>query len=283
MDQALSNIKVLDLTHVQAGPSCAQMLGFLGADVIKVEDTRGGDSTRADLAHREDSDSVYFLIFNNNKRAITLDLKTDKGKEMFVRLAQWADVLVENFSPGMLDRLGPRMGRAAPAQPEAGLCHHQGLRHLRPVCRLQGLRVRRAGRGRRDGDHRLRRQAARDGDSGRRRLGQRTPRRHRHPSRPPQAGAHRRRPDGRGLDAGLRGEPDAHVPDPDAGARHRPQAPGSPGRAGPADGVPMRAGWPQRLRDDPPARGRLGPDAGGDGQAGPDRRPALRRRRGSAC
>ena len=106
MDQALSNIKVLDLTHVQAGPSCAQMLGFLGADVIKVEDTRGGDSTRVDLAHREDSDSVYFLIFNNNKRAITLDLKTDKGKESFIGLVQWADVLVENFSPGMLDRLG---------------------------------------------------------------------------------------------------------------------------------------------------------------------------------
>ena len=106
MDQSLSNVKVLDLTHVQAGPSCAQMLGFLGADVIKVEDTRGGDSTRTDLAHREDSDSVYFLIFNNNKRAVTLDLKTDRGKEMFVRLAQWADVLVENFSPGMLDRLG---------------------------------------------------------------------------------------------------------------------------------------------------------------------------------
>ncbi len=106
MDQALSNIKVLDLTHVQAGPSCAQMLGFLGADVIKVEDTRGGDSTRTDLAHREDSDSVYFLIFNNNKRAVTLDLKTERGKELFIRLAQWADVLVENFSPGMLDRLG---------------------------------------------------------------------------------------------------------------------------------------------------------------------------------
>ena len=106
MDQALSNVKVLDLTHVQAGPSCAQMLGFLGADVIKVEDTRGGDSTRTDLAHREDSDSVYFLIFNNNKRAVTLDLKTEHGKELFLRLAQWADVLVENFSPGMLDRLG---------------------------------------------------------------------------------------------------------------------------------------------------------------------------------
>lgn len=106
MERSLSDVKVLDLTHVQAGPSCAQMLGFLGADVIKVEDTRGGDSTRKDLAHRDDSDSVYFLIFNNNKRAITLDLKTDRGKEMFVGLVSWADILVENFGPGMMDRLG---------------------------------------------------------------------------------------------------------------------------------------------------------------------------------
>ena len=106
MEQSLSDLKVLDLTHVQAGPSCAQMLGFLGADVIKVEDTRGGDSTRTDLAHRPDSDSVYFLIFNNNKRAMTLNLKTEKGKKAFRGMVGWADVLVENFSPGMLDRLG---------------------------------------------------------------------------------------------------------------------------------------------------------------------------------
>ena len=106
MEQSLSDLKVLDLTHVQAGPSCAQMLGFLGADVIKVEDTRGGDSTRTDLAHRPDSDSVYFLIFNNNKRAMTLNLKTEKGKKAFRGMVEWADVLVENFSPGMLDRLG---------------------------------------------------------------------------------------------------------------------------------------------------------------------------------
>ncbi|HAL47564.1 MAG: formyl-CoA transferase [SAR202 cluster bacterium] len=106
MEKALADVKVLDLTHVQAGPSCGQMLGFLGADVVKVEDTRGGDSTRVDLAHREDSDSFYFLIFNNNKRAITLDLKTDQGKELFKGLIRWADVLVENFSKGMLDRLG---------------------------------------------------------------------------------------------------------------------------------------------------------------------------------
>ena len=85
---------------------CAQMLGFLSADVIKVEDTRGGNSTRADLAaHREDPGSVYFLIFNSNKRAVTLDLKSEKGKEMFVRRVSWADVLVENFSPDMMDRL----------------------------------------------------------------------------------------------------------------------------------------------------------------------------------
>lgn len=106
MDKALEDVKVLDLTHVQAGPSCTQMLGFLGADVIKIEDTSGGDSTRADIAHREDSDSFYFLIFNNNKRGITLNLKTDRGKELFKGLLKWADVLVENYSLGMLDRLG---------------------------------------------------------------------------------------------------------------------------------------------------------------------------------
>jgi formyl-CoA transferase len=106
MDKALEGVKILDLTHVQAGPSCTQMLGFLGADVIKLEDVWGGDSTRKDLRHSEDSDSFYFLIFNNNKRAITLDLKTDRGKESFIGLVRWADVLVENFSPGMLDRLG---------------------------------------------------------------------------------------------------------------------------------------------------------------------------------
>ncbi len=106
MERALEGVKVLDLTHVQAGPSCTQLLAFLGADVIKVEDTRGGDSTRKELAHREDTDSFYFLIFNNSKRGITLNLKTDKGKELFRRLVRWADVLVENYGPGMLDRLG---------------------------------------------------------------------------------------------------------------------------------------------------------------------------------
>lgn len=105
-EKALEDVKILDLTHVQAGPSCSQLLGFLGADVIKIEDVWGGDSTRKDLRHDENSDSVYFLIFNNNKRGISLNLKTDKGKELFTGLLKWADVLLENFSLGMLDRLG---------------------------------------------------------------------------------------------------------------------------------------------------------------------------------
>ena len=105
MDKALEGVKVLDLTHVQAGPSCTQILGFLGADVIKLEDVWGGDSTRKDLRHDDASDSFYFLIFNNNKRAVSVNLKTEKGKELFTGLLKWADVLVENFSLGMLDRL----------------------------------------------------------------------------------------------------------------------------------------------------------------------------------
>ncbi len=106
MDKALTGIKILDMSRVQAGPSCAQLLGFLGADVIKLEDAAGGDNTRWELAARTDQDSVYFTIFNNNKRAITLNLKTERGKQLFVKLVEWADVVLENFSKGVMERLG---------------------------------------------------------------------------------------------------------------------------------------------------------------------------------
>ena len=106
MDKALEDVKVVDLTHVQAGPSCAQLLGFLRADAIKVEDIWGGDSTRKDLAHRDDTDSFYFLIFNNNKRGVSINLKTEKGLELFKGLIKWGDVLLENYSFGTMDRLG---------------------------------------------------------------------------------------------------------------------------------------------------------------------------------
>ena len=106
MDKALAGVKILDMSRVQAGPSCSQLLGFLGADVIKVEDTDGGDRTRWDMAHQEGIDSVYFTIFNNNKRGITLNLKTEKGKDLFKRMVPWADVVLENYSKGVMDRLG---------------------------------------------------------------------------------------------------------------------------------------------------------------------------------
>ena len=105
MDKALEGVKILDLSRVQAGPSCTQLLGFLGADVIKVEDTGGGDRTRWEMAHNE-HDSVYFTIFNNNKRAITLNLKDDRGRAMLADLVKWADIVLENYSKGVMDRLG---------------------------------------------------------------------------------------------------------------------------------------------------------------------------------
>ncbi len=106
MGKALEGVHVLDLSRVQAGPSCAQLLAFLGADVIKVEDVDGGDRTRWEMAHIKGQDSVYFTIFNNNKRGITLDLKTRRGKELLTGLVKWADVVLENFSKGVMERLG---------------------------------------------------------------------------------------------------------------------------------------------------------------------------------
>ena len=106
MDKALSGIRVVDMTHNQAGPACAQILGFLGADVIKLEEPKGGDIARRNMRDREDSDSLFFLLFNANKRSLSLNLKTGRGKELFKQLIAKSDVLVENFSPGALDRLG---------------------------------------------------------------------------------------------------------------------------------------------------------------------------------
>jgi formyl-CoA transferase len=106
MTQALTGIRVIDMTHNQAGPACAQILGFLGADVIKLEEPKGGDVARANMRDRSDSDSLFFLVLNANKRSLTLNLKTEEGKSLFRRVIEQSDVLVENFGPGALDRLG---------------------------------------------------------------------------------------------------------------------------------------------------------------------------------
>lgn len=104
--KALDGIKVLDMTHVQAGPSCTQILAWLGADVIKVELPGRGDITREQLRDVPGVDSLYFTMLNCNKRSITLNTKSDEGKAIFVKLLEHCDVLVENFGPGALDRQG---------------------------------------------------------------------------------------------------------------------------------------------------------------------------------
>jgi formyl-CoA transferase len=106
MTQALTGIRVIDMTHNQAGPACAQILAFLGADVIKLEEPKGGDVARTNMRDRTDSDSLFFLVLNANKRSLTLNLKTEEGKALFRRVIEQSDVLVENFGPGALDRLG---------------------------------------------------------------------------------------------------------------------------------------------------------------------------------
>ena len=104
--KALDGVRILDMTHVQSGPTCTQLLAWFGADVIKVERPGSGDATRGQLRDIPDVDSLYFTMLNHNKRSVTLNTKLDAGKEIFTRLIEECDVLVENFAPGALDRMG---------------------------------------------------------------------------------------------------------------------------------------------------------------------------------
>ncbi len=104
--KALEGVRILDFTHVQSGPTCTQLLAWFGADVIKVERPGVGDATRGQLRDIPDVDSLYFTMLNHNKRSLTLNTKNEKGKEVLERLVKTCDVLVENFAPGALDRMG---------------------------------------------------------------------------------------------------------------------------------------------------------------------------------
>jgi formyl-CoA transferase len=103
--KALDGVKILDFTHVQSGPTCTQLLAYMGADCIKVERPGVGDITRGQLRDVK-GDSLYFTMLNGNKRSITIDSKHPKGKQILERLIKHCDVLVENFAPGALDRMG---------------------------------------------------------------------------------------------------------------------------------------------------------------------------------
>jgi len=106
MSKALDGIRILDFTHVQSGPTCTQLLAWFGADVIKVERTGAGDITRGQLRDIPGVDSLYFTMLNHNKRSVTLDTKSEQGKKVLEKLVKHCDVLVENFAPGALDRMG---------------------------------------------------------------------------------------------------------------------------------------------------------------------------------
>jgi formyl-CoA transferase len=106
MTKALEGIRVVDMTHVQSGPSATQVLAWLGADVIKVELPGRGDVTRGQLSDMPGVDSLYFTMLNCNKRSITVNMKSPGGREVFTKLVRDADILVENFGPGVMDRLG---------------------------------------------------------------------------------------------------------------------------------------------------------------------------------
>src|SRR5690554_2585676 len=127
MSKPLEGVRIIDFTHVQAGPACTQLLAWFGADVIKVERPGTGDVTRNQLRHVEDADALYFTMLNSNKRSLELNTKTPQGKEVLEKLIKESDVMVENFSPGALDRMGFSWERIQELNPKMVLASVKGF------------------------------------------------------------------------------------------------------------------------------------------------------------
>jgi formyl-CoA transferase len=125
--KALDGVKILDFTHVQSGPTCTQLLAYMGADCIKIERPGGGDITRGQLRDVKGADSLYFTMLNGNKRSITIDSKNPKGMEILERLVKICDVLVENFAPGALDRMGLTWERVNQLNPRIVMASVKGF------------------------------------------------------------------------------------------------------------------------------------------------------------
>ena len=128
MTKALDGVRILDFTHVQSGPTCTQLLAWFGADVIKVERPGVGDITRGQLQDIKGVDSLYFTMLNHNKRSITIDGRNSQGKEVLEALVKTCDVMVENFAPGALDRMGFTWERVQQLNPRMITRLDQGLR-----------------------------------------------------------------------------------------------------------------------------------------------------------
>jgi formyl-CoA transferase len=127
MTKALDGVRILDFTHVQSGPTCTQLLAWFGADVIKIERPDGGDITRSQLRDVPNADSLYFTMLNHNKRSLTLNTKTKNGREILERLVKICDVMVENFAPGVLDRMGLTWARIQELNPRIILASVKGF------------------------------------------------------------------------------------------------------------------------------------------------------------
>ena len=125
--KALDGVRILDFTHVQSGPTCTQLLAYMGADVIKIERPGVGDITRGQLRDVPGADSLYFTMLNANKRSITIDSKNKKGMEILERLVKICDVLVENFAPGALDRMGLTWERVHELNPRMVMASVKGF------------------------------------------------------------------------------------------------------------------------------------------------------------
>jgi formyl-CoA transferase len=127
MTKPLEGIRIIDFTHVQAGPACTQLLAWYGADVIKVERPGSGDVTRSQLRDIPGADALYFTMLNGNKRSLTLDTKTQEGKEVLEKMIKTSDVMVENFGPGALDRMGFSWARIQELNPKMIMASVKGF------------------------------------------------------------------------------------------------------------------------------------------------------------
>ena len=156
MALALSDVRILDLTQYEAGTSSTQALGWLGAQIVKVEPPGRGEPGRRLGAGSDAVDSTYFITLNNNKRSLTLDLKSDGGREIFKQLVPKFDIVVENFTLGTMERLGIGYDTLKEIHPQLIYCTVKGLWHNRTVGAHEVVRHGCAGGRRRDGDHRHR-------------------------------------------------------------------------------------------------------------------------------
>jgi formyl-CoA transferase len=130
--RALDGVRVLDLTQWEAGSMCVQSLAFLGADVIKIERPGAGDSARIASVDSADADSLFFLVLNSNKRSVTLNLRTERGRELLAELVRHADVFVENFAPGTIERLGFGYDRLCELNPRIIFASVKGFSKFSP-------------------------------------------------------------------------------------------------------------------------------------------------------